>query len=193
MQEKEKWKTCQVNSFARAASVQFGKVRTVSIATTISSDFVAPGNVLYNSMNSRYKFLNPKQDHSLFYSEIDNILSLKKAEDCAVCVVVCVAFACSNMYQFVCATTIFYGRVTGDNYLQILMNEVVSQLQQQATRWSPSTLFKSSPSIKNKIYSRKLRRVGDLKNYIREAFQEINVERNLFRNVCRSVKYFKAV
>ncbi|KAJ4431598.1 hypothetical protein ANN_20197 [Periplaneta americana] len=37
----QKWKTCQLNSFARAASVQFGKVRTVSIATTISSDFVA--------------------------------------------------------------------------------------------------------------------------------------------------------
>ncbi|KAJ4432037.1 hypothetical protein ANN_20651 [Periplaneta americana] len=38
---KQKWKTYQVNSFTRAASVQFGKVRTVSIATTISSDFVA--------------------------------------------------------------------------------------------------------------------------------------------------------
>ena len=42
--------------------------------------------------------------------------------------------------------------------------------------------------LKDKVYSRKPRSVGDLKNYIRDAFQEINTQRDLCKNVCRSVR-----
>ena len=42
--------------------------------------------------------------------------------------------------------------------------------------------------LKDKVYSQKPRRVGDMKNYIRDAFQEINTQRNLCKSVSRSVE-----
>ena len=126
----------------------------------------------------------------------------------------------------------FDGTVTGDNYLEILMNQVVPQLQQQPNlhdlyfqqdgapphysravreyldetfpekcigRRGPIDWPARSPALtpmdfffwgvlKDKVYSRKPRSVGDLKNYIRDAFQEINTQRDLCKNVCRSVR-----
>lgn len=126
----------------------------------------------------------------------------------------------------------FDGTVTGDKYLEILMNEVVPQLQQQPNshelyfhqdgapphysravrayldetfpeKWigrrGPIDWPARSPDftpmdfffwgvLKDKVYSLKPRSVGDLKNYIRDAFQGINAQRNLCKIVCRSVK-----
>ena len=42
--------------------------------------------------------------------------------------------------------------------------------------------------LKDKVYSQKPRSVDDLKNYIRDAFQEINAQRDLSEKVCRSVR-----
>ena len=42
--------------------------------------------------------------------------------------------------------------------------------------------------LKDKVYSRKPRRAGDSKNYIRETLQEINEQRDLCKNVCQSVR-----
>ncbi len=42
--------------------------------------------------------------------------------------------------------------------------------------------------LKDKVYSKKTRSVDDLNNQIREPFQEINGQRDLYENVCRSVR-----
>ena len=42
--------------------------------------------------------------------------------------------------------------------------------------------------LKDKVYSQKPKSVDDLKNYIRDAFQEINAQSDLCENVCRSVR-----
>ena len=42
--------------------------------------------------------------------------------------------------------------------------------------------------LEDKVYSQKPRSVDDLKNYIRDAFQEINAQSDLCEKVCRSVK-----
>ena len=42
--------------------------------------------------------------------------------------------------------------------------------------------------LKDKVYSQKRRSVDDLKNYIRDAFQEINAQSDLCEKVCRSVR-----
>ena len=42
--------------------------------------------------------------------------------------------------------------------------------------------------LKDKVYSQKSRGVDDLKNHIRDAFQEINVQSDLCEKVCQSVR-----
>ena len=42
--------------------------------------------------------------------------------------------------------------------------------------------------LKDKVYSQKPRSVIDMKNYIKDAFQEFNTLRDMSENVCRSVK-----
>ena len=42
--------------------------------------------------------------------------------------------------------------------------------------------------LKDKVYSPKPRSLDDLKNYIRDAFQEINTQTDLCKNVFRSVR-----
>ena len=42
--------------------------------------------------------------------------------------------------------------------------------------------------LKDKVYSQKPRSVDDLKNYIRDSFQEINAQSDLCENVCQSVR-----
>ena len=42
--------------------------------------------------------------------------------------------------------------------------------------------------LKDKVYSRKPRSIDDLKNYINDAFQEINTQRDLCKNVCQSIR-----
>ena len=42
--------------------------------------------------------------------------------------------------------------------------------------------------IKDKVYSQKPRSVDNLKNYISNAFQEINIQSDLCENVCPSVR-----
>ena len=42
--------------------------------------------------------------------------------------------------------------------------------------------------LKDKIYSQKSRSVDDLKNYVRDAFQENNTQSDLCEKVCRSVR-----
>ena len=44
-----------------------------------------------------------------------------------------------------------------------------------------------SPDLKDKVYSRKPRSVEDL-SYVRDAFEEINIESDLCKKVCRSVR-----
>ena len=39
--------------------------------------------------------------------------------------------------------------------------------------------------LKDKVYSQKPRGVGDMKNYIKDAFQEINTQRDLCENICK--------
>ena len=53
---------------------------------------------------------------------------------------------------------------------------------------NPNGFFFLLGVLKDKAYSWKPRSVGDLKNYIREAFQEINEQRDLCKNVCWSIK-----
>ena len=43
-------------------------------------------------------------------------------------------------------------------------------------------------STQDKVYSRKPRSFGDLKNYIREAFQKINEQSDLCKNDCQRVR-----
>ena len=41
--------------------------------------------------------------------------------------------------------------------------------------------------VKNKVYEKNLKTVTELKDYILEAFKEINEDQNLCRTVCHSV------
>ena len=41
--------------------------------------------------------------------------------------------------------------------------------------------------LKDKVYSRKPRSAEELKNYIRDAFQEINAQSDLCKKICQSV------
>ena len=42
--------------------------------------------------------------------------------------------------------------------------------------------------LKDKIYSRKPKSVNDMKNYVRDAFQEINTQTEVCKNICQSVR-----
>ena len=126
----------------------------------------------------------------------------------------------------------FNGTVAGYKYLEILINQVVSQLQQQSNshdiyfrqdrapphysraiheyldetfpvKWVgrretidwPARSPDLTPMnfflwriLKDKFYSRKPRSAGDLKNYIKDVFQQSNTQTDLSKNVCRSVR-----
>ena len=47
--------------------------------------------------------------------------------------------------------------------------------------------FFFSGVLQDKVNSQKPRSVSDLKNYIRDAFQEINSQTDLGKNVCQSI------
>ena len=70
---------------------------------------------------------------------------------------------------------------------EYLDNEFFRKLIGQHMHWLNPHGFFFWEVLKDKVYSWKPKSVGDLKNYIRDAFQEINEQRGLCKK-CRSMR-----